>query len=308
MSRKYVFGPILSRRLGTSLGVDLVTPRTCPQDCIYCEARATENLTAERREYVPVDQVLIELESVMKTIPAPEFITFSGAGEPTLNSRIGEVAAFIKSRFPEQKVCLLTNGVLLRDDSLRRELSVVDLVIPSLDASSEEEYKLINRPVSTSTLAQLVKDIAGFARVFPHRLVLEIFVIPGMNDSDESIERFGELVKIIAPAAVQLNTLDRPGVLKNLSPAPPETLAKFTAKLSPVCEVESVMPLPENKMKSVTTVGEEKLLELLRHRRLSPGEIAAITGIPEAELMPQIARLCERGLLLRDESGSVTGK
>ncbi len=308
MSRKHVFGPILSRRLGVSLGVDLVTPRTCPQDCIYCEARATENLTAERKEYVPVAEVMQEIATVMQTIPSPDYITFSGSGEPTLNSRIGEVVNFIKTRYPQQKLCLLTNGVLLGDETLRRELFPVDLVIPSLDASNEAEYRLINRPVRTSLLTQLVEDIAGFSRIFPHRLVLEIFVIPGMNDSDASIARFAELVKYIAPAAVQLNTLDRPGVIKDLRAASPETLNRFIRAISPLCEVESVRPLPEKSGKTISTSWEEELLEIIRHRRLTVTELSKVTGVAESELMPQISRLCDRKLAEIDDAGFISGR
>ena len=308
MNRKHVFGPILSRRLGVSLGVDLTTPRTCPQDCIYCEARATENLTAERREYVPADEVINELETVMATIPAPDYITFSGAGEPTLNSRIGDVVKFIKTSFPQQKLCLLTNGVLLGNETLRRELAPVDLVIPSLDASNEAEYQLINRPVRTSTLAQLVKDIAGFARTFHNKLVLEIFVVPGMNDSAESIARFRELVKIIAPAVIQLNTLDRPGVIKNITPASEETLLRFIDALSSLCEVETVKPLLKKAQQSISTSLEENLLEIIRHRRLTCSALAEVSGIPADELEPLIKRLCERELAEVDADGFITGK
>ena len=158
--RKFVFGPILSRRLGRSLGVDLVTHKTCPLDCIYCEAKATTNLTMERKEYVPVDEVLAELKETLDEIEAPDYVTFSGAGEPTLNSGIGKVIDFIKSvrsewfkivwpnretvvhttimilvfsglaalfffiidSYPECKVCLLTNGLLLSDEKLQQEV------------------------------------------------------------------------------------------------------------------------------------------------------------------------------------------
>ena len=193
--RKYVFGPINSRRLGKSLGVDLVTAKTCSLDCIYCEARATTNLTMTRMEYVPVAEVIAELEATLREIPAPDYITFSGAGEPTLNSGIGKVIDFIKENHPEYRVCLLSNGLLLGDETLQDELRKLDLIIPSLDASSEEEYLYINRPFPGETLEKLINGLSSFRKNIPVKMALEIFVVPGINDSDESIRRFGNTVR-----------------------------------------------------------------------------------------------------------------
>lgn len=240
--RKFVFGPIRSRRLGRSLGVDLVTAKTCPLDCIYCEARATTDLTMARREYVPVREVLAELRETLKEIESPDFITFSGAGEPTLNSGIGEVIAFIKENFPQCRVCLLTNGLLLGDRDLQRDLRDLDMIIPSLDASSEEEYRLINRPVTGETLEKLLDGMVSFRRAYPVKMALEIFVVPGINDSAESIGRFAGLVKRISPDAIQLNTLDRPGVISDLVPASPEKLAEFAGALKSIAPVEIFGP------------------------------------------------------------------
>ena len=139
MIRKYVFGPVNSRRLGRSLGVDLVPLKTCPLDCVYCEAKATTDLTMERKEYVPVDTVLAELDETLKSFPELDYVTFSGSGEPTLNSRIGDVVKFVKSRYPQYKICLLTNGLLLGDRQLQQDIAEVDLLIPSLDGSCAAE-------------------------------------------------------------------------------------------------------------------------------------------------------------------------
>ena len=134
--RKHIYGPINSRRLGKSLGVDLIIPKVCPLDCIYCEARATTNLTMERKEYVDINEVLEEIDQVLSEIPMPDYITFSGAGEPTLNSGIGRVINHLKKFHSRSKVCLLTNGLLLKDKVLQQELAGLDMIIPSLDASN----------------------------------------------------------------------------------------------------------------------------------------------------------------------------
>ena len=294
MNRKHVFGPVRSRRLGVSLGVDLVTPKTCPLDCIYCEARATTNLTLERREYVSTHEVIAELDATLANIPEPDFITFSGAGEPTLNSGIGKVIAFLKRRYPQHKICLLTNGLLLGNRTLQSEIAEVDLVIPSLDASNEFEYRKINRPVAGSTLAKLAADIAVFAKNFTHDLKVEIFIVPGINDSDASISGFTRLLRAIGPNAVQLNTLDRPGVVPGIRVAPPETLERFEAAFAPVCPVERLKPLPKTQQHAISTSLEERLLDILGHRRLNLADLSKVADIPESELRPLLKRLMER--------------
>ena len=232
--RKFVFGPINSRRLGRSLGVDLVTAKTCPLDCIYCEAKATTNLTMTRKEYVPIDEVISELEATLAKIPAPDYITFSGAGEPTLNSGIGKLIAYIKTNHPECRVCLLTNGLLLGDLQLQKELALLDMIIPSLDASNEQEYLYINRPYPGETLEKLVANLCSFRQNAAVKMALEIFIVPGVNDSDDSIKRFFKLVSAISPDLIHLNTLDRRGVLDNLRPASPETMEKFASVLGKI--------------------------------------------------------------------------
>ena len=133
--KEIVFGPIASRRLGRSLGIDPVMRNICCQDCIYCEAGRTEILTMKREEFIPASQIIEELDKVLQTTDALDYITFSGAGEPTLSTAIGPVVSFIKEKYPQHPVCLLTNGMLLHDRQLRQEIARVDLVIPSLDGS-----------------------------------------------------------------------------------------------------------------------------------------------------------------------------
>ncbi len=243
--RKFIFGPINSRRLGKSLGIDLVNAKTCSLDCIYCEAKATTVLTVERKEYVPIDEVISELEETLKNIPKPDYITFSGAGEPTLNSGIGRVIEYIKKYHPECRICLLTNGLLLGDTTLQKELAQLDLIIPSLDASSEEEYSAINRPYPGETLEKLLAGLCSFRKNIPVKMALEIFVVPGINDSDESIERFYKSVKYINPDLIHLNTLDRRGVIADLSPAPQERMEKFASILGNIAPAEIFGPTKE---------------------------------------------------------------
>ena len=219
MIKQYVFGPVASRRLGISLGVDLVRPKTCSLNCIYCEAKETTDLTLERKEYVPIDAVIAELDEVLRTKPELDYITFSGSGEPTLNSGIGRVVSFLKEKHPEYRICLLTNGFALGDRQLRSEIEPVDLIVPSLDASNAEEFEVINRPHPDLKFDGFIRDLTDFCRTTKSLVHLELFIVPGVNDSDESIARFVELIRPMRVPLVQLNTLDRPGVVDWIRPS-----------------------------------------------------------------------------------------
>ncbi|MBO5823022.1 MAG: radical SAM protein [Lentisphaeria bacterium] len=238
--RKYVFGPINSRRLGVSLGVDLVPLKVCPLDCVYCEARATTVLTMERKEYVPVDRVLEELEDTLSKAPQLDYITFSGSGEPTLNSRIGDVVTFLKSRYPQYKVCLLTNGLLLGDANLQAEIAGIDLFIPSLDGSNAAEYEAVNRPVSSMPFEKFLAALKDYLPKAPMPVYLELFILPGVNDSAESVARFADIIKDLQVDKVQLNTLDRPGAVQDLKCADEATVIRFINGLKSITTVEAV--------------------------------------------------------------------
>ena len=310
MVKKYVFGPVASRRLGVSLGVDLVTPKTCSLNCVYCEARETTLLTLERREYVPVDRVLEELDAVLKEAPQIDYVTFSGSGEPTLNSRIGDVVSFLKSRYPQYKICLLTNGLLLGDKKLQQDIAQVDLLIPSLDASDAGEFEAINRPVRDISFEDYVSGMTEYIANAPMRVDLELFILPGVNDSDESIERFKKLIAEMAPDRVQLNTLDRPGAVEGLRSADVATIRRFISALEVVVSVEAVgkfryrTPSPGNKVLPATEL-EAQIMELISRRPATLPDLSLALNIPEAEMQRLMDWLFERGCvgIAREDRG-----
>ncbi|MBP5531186.1 MAG: radical SAM protein [Lentisphaeria bacterium] len=282
----YVFGPIASRRLGVSLGVDLVPPKTCPLDCVYCEAGKTTDLTRERREYVPVDKVLEELDAVLSKHPKLDYVTFSGSGEPTLNSRIGDVVRFVKRNYPEYPLCLLTNAMLFGDEQLLKDIAEVDLAVPSLDGSNAEEFEKINRPVPGFSFDRFVDDLVRFTQNTKSRVNLELFIVPGVNDGDASIARFVELIKRMRVDLVQLNTLDRPGVEKFVVPSTPENTHRFIAALAPFVPVEAVgvfryrAPVPGKKF--TATESQRRILELIRRRPATLPDLALALELPES--------------------------
>jgi len=216
---KYLFGPVPSRRLGMSLGIDLVPHKICSLNCVYCECGRTTNLTAERKEYVPIDKILIELNRFLKENPAPDYITFSGAGEPTLNSGIGEILNYIKSNFPTIPVAVLTNGTLLSNKQVRTELLKANLVLPSLDAATQHTFRKINLPEKTLNIESYIQGIIDFRKEYSGKINLEIFILPGYNNQLQELDSLKDAIVKINPDIVQLNTLDRPGMIENLRAA-----------------------------------------------------------------------------------------
>ncbi|MBO5689882.1 MAG: radical SAM protein [Lentisphaeria bacterium] len=304
MSR-YVFGPIASRRLGRSLGVDLVRAKTCSLDCVYCEAGATTRHTLERTEAVPVDDVIAELRSLLSTAPELDYVTFSGAGEPTLNSRIGDVIAFLKKEFPQYRTCLLTNACGFFDPALRQELTGLDVVIPSLDASNEEEFQKINRPAPGLTFPMLMEGLQAFCQESSARILLELFIVPGVNDSPESVERFAGLIRTLRLDRIQLNMLDRPGVASWVVPPPPETVERFRMALENIAPVDCAAPKPQENAADTVRRTEMvcRILELTEKNPADAGSLAAAVQVELPVVEANLQRLVAAGLLEKTPAG-----
>lgn len=211
MKYKHLFGPVTSRRLGVSLGIDLVPYKYCPLNCVYCEVQSTTHLQTKREEFFPTQDILDELDSFMRERPHLDYITFSGAGEPTLNSSIKDIITHVKEQYPEYKLALLTNGVLLNDDAVLAEILPCDLILPSLDAATQKVYEMINRPKAGLKVEDLISGLVKLRERYQGQIWLEVFIIPGINDMEEELLPLREAIARIKPDVVQLNSLDRPG-------------------------------------------------------------------------------------------------
>jgi len=212
--KRFIFGPVPSRRLGISLGIDLIPFKICSMDCIYCECGATTDFTIARKEFFLLNEIISELDQVLRSNPKLDYITFSGSGEPTLYSRLGELVSYIKKNYPQYKVALITNSSLLFNNDLLDEISQLDLIVPSLDAATEEVYQKINRPTNESKISEIIDGLIRLKERFLGKIWLEIFLVSGINDSDDQLRKLAEIAKKINPDKVQLNSLDRPGTEK----------------------------------------------------------------------------------------------
>ena len=238
---RHLFGPVNSRRLGLSLGVDLVPFKYCPLNCVYCEVQNTTHLITDRQEFFSVSEIVGELDLFLKGGPELDFITFSGAGEPTLHSGIGKIVEYIKATFPRYKLALLTNGVLLKDPRTREEVLPCDLVLPSLDSATQSGYERINRPKPGLAVQDLIGGLADFRYEYKGQIWLEVFIIDGINDSEAELDALIAAIAKINPDRVQLNALDRPGAEEWVRKAPVETLLRilnlFSQRLSMPVEI-----------------------------------------------------------------------
>lgn len=246
MKYKYLFGPVPSRRLGISLGIDLVPMKTCSLNCIYCECGRTTHLTVARREYVPIEVVKSELSDYLTHHPRPDYITFSGSGEPVLNSRIGDVIRFIQSQTSEISTAVLTSGTLLFDKKVRGELKDAAVVIPSLDAATSDVFKKVNRPHPKLNINTIIDGIIRFRGAYTGQLWLEVFIVPGINDTETELLVLKQAIEKINADRVQLNTLDRPGVVADIRAATREEL-KRVLDFWQIDNAEIIAKAPERK-------------------------------------------------------------
>lgn len=226
MQYNYIFGPVPSRRLGISLGIDLVPMKTCTLNCIYCECGKTSHLTLERKEYVSFEAVKKELTHYLAHHAQPDYITFSGSGEPTLHSKIGDVIRFLKNRVPDVPVAVLTNSTLFSQKQVRSDIKNAMVVIPSLDAVTEKIFNKINRPSPLLQVDQTIDGLIRFRKEYTGKIWLEIFIVPGMNDTITELTALKRVIGKIRPDQVHLNTLDRPGSIATLRAATREELER----------------------------------------------------------------------------------
>ena len=301
----YLFGPVPSRRLNMSLGVDLVPHKICSLNCVYCECGPTTGLTLTRKEYVPYNTVVKELEHYLANHPAPDYVTFSGSGEPTLHTRIGDIIRRLKDIDESIPVAVLTNGTLLYFPEVRKELQAADLVLPSLDAVSEEVFRVLNRPCPQLAVQQHIEGLIAFRKEYTGTMWLEVMILPGYNDSVEELNLLEEACRRINPERIQLNTLDRPGAVEGLESVSFHTLQSIAASWD-MDNVEVIAASVERtELTSYRKDTESAIMGTLRRRPCTAADLAAILGMHVNQINKYLSVLESKNIIcsLKRERG-----
>jgi len=225
---RHVFGPVMSGRLGRSLGIDPLGARICDLDCVYCEVGATQALTKARKRYAPAETVLAELAAwKARGYPNPDVVTLGGLGEPTLSRECAAIIAGSREILPGVPVAVLTNATLLWDPETRADIMGADMVLPSMDTLVEEEFRRLNRPHADLDLEAIKAGLLTFRAEYRGLIFLEVLLLSGVNDTDANLERLKAYIAQLRPDRVDVTTMSRPGTDPSARPVDKATLARF---------------------------------------------------------------------------------
>ncbi len=290
--KSIVFGPVRSRRLGLSLGVDLLNFKTCSFDCLYCELGPTTVKTIQRKAYVPLEDVKKALyERLNKKELHFEVLTFAGSGEPTLHKDLEELIKFAKT-LTDRPVCVLTNSSLVWQEEVVRALSKADLVLPSLDTARQETFELLNRPTEGLRISAIIDGLKNLREVMSGEMWLEIMLVGGINDTEEELLALKKAVKKIAPHRVQLNTVVRPPAYPEARPLSSERLEEIARIFIPQAEVIVSKRRAGDKKRSVS---EEEIVSLIKRRPCPSHEIAEALGFDYKDTLLVLQKLIRKG-------------
>ncbi len=299
---KYLFGPVPSRRLGRSLGVDLIPFKTCTMDCVYCQLGETPCAATGRAEYVPVHEVLAELERWNGTDGQADHITLAGSGEPTLHTRFGEVFRWARRNTDIPSV-LLTNGSLLHLPEVRADAALADKVKVTLSAWDEESFQRIHRPAQGVSFELLVKGERAFRKQYSGELSVEVFIVDGVNSDISDARKIAAMVETINPDRIDLNTAVRPAAVAGILAAPEGHLQALAELFGEKASVAASF----NKQGSESMeIGEEALLGLIKRHPATCGQLAGEFNLPEDRMFETLGKMVAAGLLQTEQRDAET--
>ncbi len=290
-----LFGPVPSRRLGRSLGIDVIAPKTCTYDCIYCESGSTTHLTLQKQSKVSVEKVLEDLDRFFEVHTGDiDALTFSSAGEPTLYRDLGSLINRIKEKYPDIPLVVLTNGSLLWDENVRKSLLAADRVVPSLDAVSDSIFRKINRPHPHLKIDTILDGIRRFRKEYRGGLHLEILLVAGMNDGPEELGRIAGVVESICPDRVELNTVVRPPAHEGTLGLDARQMAA-AARFFPPGMTQIIGSYVRGAILEKDEDLDSRVIELLLRRPCAAREMASSLGVSPVELEEVLLRMRRQG-------------
>lgn len=285
----YFYGPVPSRRLGFSLGVDIIPKKACVFNCVYCQVGKTTKLTTKRFSYVKFPAFKKELKSILKKRPKIDYITIAGSGEPTLHKGLDKIIALIKTETKNKyPVCVITNSALLDREEVRHELLQADLIIPSLDAATRKTFYKIDRPHRGISFENILKGLIALRREFKGKIWLEIMVLAGYNDTKEQAQAFKKIIKKINPDKVQLNLPVRPtGAKINL----PKYKNLLILKKAIGKKTEIVSGFYEQAQKKFSQSIKADIVKFVSVRPASAKDLMKSLGVDKKELVRDLKEL-----------------
>ncbi len=300
---QYLFGPVPSRRLGRSLGVDLTPFKTCTQNCIYCQLGKDAPPTIERREYVPTQAVLDELNCKIAEGLEADTVTFSGSGEPTLHSGLGQLIDAVKE-LTALPVVVITNGTLLSRPDVRRDCAKADIVMPSLDAGDAETFQKINHPHPDLSYEDFLKGLCLFRDEFAGLLWLEVFFCEGINTDPQSVRKLKEQIGRIKPDKIQLNTSVRPVTHPHAARVSSDRMNQIAAELGDSATV--IADYAKAAGYERLTSDRDAILDMLRRRPCSADDICRGLNLNRNLAQKLIQQLLNDSHIVADVQNDVT--
>jgi len=296
VQHKYIYGPVPSRRLGFSLGIDLVPFKLCSFNCIYCQLGPTTRQTIERREYSPTDAVLSDVKKALREGNHIDYLTFSGSGEPTLHSKIGYLIKEVK-KITQIPIAVLTNGSLLYKSSVQKDLLSADVVLPTLCASSERIFRKINRAHRAITIHKIIRGLIKFRKMYRGKIWLELMLVKGINDTQQEIVALRDIIHKIVPDKIHLNTVVRPPSEKYAAPLTQEELERVRAILGEKAEI-----VAETDAKRRSARGEDiekMILDIVKRRPVTTDDICKIMDLHVQETIKYIEHMIQKKTIKR---------
>jgi len=291
-----------SRRLGLSLGVDIIPKKLCSLDCVYCEVGVTDKRGLARKEYLPAGEIIAEVKQVASEYPDLDYITLSGSGEPTLNSKIGDIIRGIK-QFTSVPVAVLTNGTLLDQPQVRRDLMDADVVSPSLDAVTPAVFELVDRPNPKLRIDRIIDGIKSFRKEYRGEMWIEILFVQGMNDHDDEVYKMKQVLDEIRPDRIHLNTVVRPPAYSIAKPVDERRMNEIRAILGGRSEVIGTHPARAHGEHAAET---QAILALLKRRAMTVDQMADSLGMQREKLLAAIGTLVGSETVRKNEFNGET--
>jgi wyosine [tRNA(Phe)-imidazoG37] synthetase (radical SAM superfamily) len=303
MNRKYTYGPVPSRRLGFSLGIDIIPYKNCSFNCIYCQLGTTTNLTVERKEYHPPEAILREVEALLEHADHIDYLTFSGSGEPTLHSRISYMINELKKK-TTIPIAVLTNGSLLYMPQVQTGILNADVVLPTLCTAHQTVFEKIHRSHPDISVNIIIDGLVEFRKLYKGKIWLEIMLIKGVNDSVQEIEGLTKVIDKISPDRIQLNTAVRPPSEKWVTPLSHDELTSIRKMINHNCEI-----IAHFKPKQTTAYHadiEKMINDTVKRRPVTADDIGQITGVHSIELLKYLEKLLQEKKIAAHEYKGVT--